>query len=191
MLCNNAYASEPEILAGDRDVVSTPIAGWDRVMAVNVRAPMLACQHAIPLMLEGEAGGSILNVSSTSAFLGDVVFVAYSSSKAALQALTRAVATSHGRAGIRCNALATGLVVTADAQRNLDGPMFEIYRRHRLLDAVGTPDEVAKLATYLLSDDSAYVTGQTFVVDGGALAHQPWNVDAPLLHPELFPEVQA
>ncbi|MCU1429933.1 MAG: 3-oxoacyl-(acyl-carrier-protein) reductase [Actinomycetia bacterium] len=186
VLCNNAYASDAAVLAGDQDVVQTSMETWDRVMAVNVRGPMLACKYAIPAMLSTAGHGSIVNISSTSAYFGDVVFVAYSASKAALQALTRSVATSHGRRGIRCNGIAPGLVATPDAQKNLDPTMFDVYRRNRLLDTVGTPDQVAAIATYLASDDAAYVTGQTFVVDGGACAHQPWYRDAALLHPELF-----
>jgi NAD(P)-dependent dehydrogenase (short-subunit alcohol dehydrogenase family) len=144
---------------------------------------VIACKHAIPAMLATAGSGCILNISSTAGFLGDVIYVAYSASKAALQALTRSIATSHGTRGIRCNAIATGLIATEGARRNLSDAQFEAYRQSRLVDDVGTPEQVAALAVFLVSDAAAYITGQTFVVDGGAHAHQPWYTLREVVHP--------
>ncbi|HEV8296346.1 MAG TPA: SDR family oxidoreductase [Acidimicrobiales bacterium] len=182
ILDNNAAAFDAWT-ADDVDVVSTPIDVWDRTMAINVRGPMLACKYAIPHMLETTGRGCILNISSTSGFGGDVIYVAYSASKAALQALTRSVATSHGPRGIRCNAIATGLVLTEFAERNVSKERLEAYRANRLVPRVGTPDDVAALAVFLASDAAGYITGQTFLVDGGATAHQPWYSMSDIVHP--------
>ena len=183
ILDNNAAAFD-ESTADDVDVVNTPIDVWDRTMAINVRGPFLACKYAIPKMLETTGRGCILNISSTSGFGGDVIYVAYSASKAALQALTRSIATSHGMRGIRCNAIATGLVLTEAARQNVSDERLEAYQRNRLIERVGTPDDVAGLAVFLVSDAAGYITGQTYLIDGGATAHQPWYSLSHITHPK-------
>ena len=186
ILVNNVATFEPEVTDTDTDVVRTPVASWDRVYDVNIRAPFLASKFAIPLMLETTGAGNIINISSTSGFSGDVNYVAYSSTKAAMHALTRSIATSHGRFGIRANCIATGLVLTETAQRNVSAEMLEVWRRHRLVRDVGTPEDIAPLAVFLASDESRYLIGQTIVIDGGTSSvHQPWYVDSAVLHPDL------
>jgi NAD(P)-dependent dehydrogenase (short-subunit alcohol dehydrogenase family) len=113
-----------------------------------------------------------------------VIYVAYSASKAALQALTRSIATSHGMRGIRCNAIATGLVLTEGAKANVSDERLEAYRRNRLVERVGTPEDVAALAVFLVSDAAGYITGQTYLIDGGATAHQPWYSLSHITHPK-------
>jgi 3-oxoacyl-[acyl-carrier protein] reductase len=183
ILDNNAAAFD-ESTADDVDVVNTPIDVWDRTMAINVRGPFLACKYAIPKMLETTGRGCILNISSTSGFGGDVIYVAYSASKAALQALTRSIATSHGGRGIRCNAIATGLVLTDAAKENVSDERLEAYRRNRLVQREGTPEDIAALALFLVSDAAGYITGQTYLIDGGATAHQPWFSLSHITHPK-------
>jgi NAD(P)-dependent dehydrogenase (short-subunit alcohol dehydrogenase family) len=183
ILDNNAAAFD-ESTADDVDVVNTPVQVWDLTMAINVRGPFLACKYAIPKMLETTGRGCILNISSTSGFGGDVIYVAYSASKAALQALTRSIATSHGMRGIRCNAIATGLVLTEGAKANVSDERLEAYRRNRLVERVGTPEDVAALAVFLVSDAAGYITGQTYLIDGGATAHQPWYSLSHITHPK-------
>jgi 3-oxoacyl-[acyl-carrier protein] reductase len=185
VLVNNVAAFGADMHGRDNDVVTTPVEAWDRTMDVNLRAPMLACKYGIPLMLEN-GGGSIINISSTSGFLGDVNHVAYSTSKAGMQALTRAIATSHGKRGIRCNAIASGLVMTETAELNLAAEMRQVYADNRLIARAGRPVDIAKMAALLASDDGGYITGQTFIIDGGACAHQPWYAHAHIVHPESF-----
>jgi NAD(P)-dependent dehydrogenase (short-subunit alcohol dehydrogenase family) len=185
VLDNNAAAFDTWT-DDDVDVVSTPVEVWDRIMAINVRGPMLACKYAIPHMLATTGRGCIVNISSTSGFGGDVIYVAYSASKAALQALTRSVATSHGPRGIRCNAIATGLVLTELAARNVSPARLEAYQANRLVQPVGHPDDVGELVVFLASDAAGYITGQTFVMDGGATAHQPWYSMSEVVHPQAF-----
>jgi NAD(P)-dependent dehydrogenase (short-subunit alcohol dehydrogenase family) len=173
IVVNNAVAfnaASPD----DGDVVSTPMAVWDRTYDVNVRGPMMMCKHAIPIMLRTAQRGVILNVSSTSALRGDVNYTAYSSSKAALHALTRSIAVSHAKRGIRCNTIATGFVMTEAARRNVGATKFDILKRSRLIDEPGTPEDIAGLAAFLASDEARYITGQTYLIEGGATANQPW-----------------
>jgi NAD(P)-dependent dehydrogenase (short-subunit alcohol dehydrogenase family) len=185
IVVNNAVAfnaASPD----DGDVVSTPMAVWDRTYDVNVRGPMMTCKHAIPLMLRTAARGVILNVSSTSALRGDVNYTAYSSSKAALHALTRSIAVSHAERGIRCNTIATGFVMTDAARRNVGPIKLDILERSRLIDEPGTPQDIAALAAFLASDEARYITGQTYLIEGGATANQPWYWGGPDGHPHSY-----
>jgi NAD(P)-dependent dehydrogenase (short-subunit alcohol dehydrogenase family) len=185
IVVNNAVAynaANPE----DGDVVSTPMAVWDRTYAVNVRGPMMTCKHAIPLMVRTAGGGVIVNVSSTSQARGDVNYVGYSSSKAALHAMTRSIAVSHARRGIRCNTVATGFVMTDAARRNVGAGKLNILRRSRLVDEPGTPTDIAALVSFLSSDEARYITGQAYFIEGGATANQPWYWGGPEGHPHAY-----
>jgi NAD(P)-dependent dehydrogenase (short-subunit alcohol dehydrogenase family) len=185
ILVNNAVAfnaASPD----DGDVVSTPMDVWDRTYAVNVRGPMMASKHAIPAMVRTASRGVILNVSSTSQARGDVNYAAYSSSKAALHALTRSIAVSHGNRGIRCNTIATGFVMTEAARRNVGPAKLDILRRSRLVDEPGTPQDIAALVTFLASDEARYITGQVYFIEGGATANQPWFWGGPEGHPHAY-----
>lgn len=185
LLVNNAVAynaANPE----DGDVVSTPMEVWDRTYAVNVRGPMMACKHAIPLMIRTAGGGTIINVSSTSAARGDVNYAAYSSSKAALHALTRSMAVSHAKRGIRANTVATGFVMTDAARRNVGPTKLDILNRSRLTPEPGSPADVAALVAFLASDEARYITGQTYFIEGGATANQPWYWGGADGHPHAY-----
>lgn len=187
IVVNNAVAfnaASPD----DGDVVSTPMAVWDRTYDVNVRGPMMTCKHAIPIMIRTAQRGVILNVSSTSALRGDVNYTAYSSSKAALHALTRSIAVSHAERGIRCNTIATGFVMTEAARRNVGPTKLEILERSRLIDEPGTPQDIAALAAFLASDEARYITGQTYLIEGGATANQPWYWGGADGHPHSYDE---
>jgi NAD(P)-dependent dehydrogenase (short-subunit alcohol dehydrogenase family) len=153
IVVNNAVAFNAANPA-DGDVVSTPMEVWDRTYAVNVRGPMMTCKHAIPAMVRTAGGGVILNVSSTSQARGDVNYAAYSSSKAALHAMTRSIAVSHARRNIRCNTVATGFVMTDAARRNVGPGKLDILRRSRLVDEPGTPEHNAGLVPILASDEA-------------------------------------
>jgi NAD(P)-dependent dehydrogenase (short-subunit alcohol dehydrogenase family) len=166
-------AAAMDLVAGDGDLASMDTETWDRVMAVNVRGPMLTCRQAVPVMLS-QGGGSIINFASTAAFVGDIGRIAYSTSKAALLGLTRSIATTYGKHGIRCNAVAPGSVWNDDIRGRMGEDMLDLMERTRLTPRLGVPDDIAHMVVYLASDKSAYVTGQTLLVDGGGSAHQPW-----------------
>ena len=173
VLHNNAAAIDLNMI--DQDVVTMDLATWDRVLAVNLTGPMLGCRFAIPAMLE-RGGGSIVSTASAAAFYGSESMAAYGTSKAGVVALTRYVATAYGDRGIRCNAVAPGVVVSREAQEALGGPMGERLRRYttsHLTGRLGYPEEIAIAVAFLASDDSAFVTGEVLRVDGGFTAHAP------------------
>jgi NAD(P)-dependent dehydrogenase (short-subunit alcohol dehydrogenase family) len=173
ILHNNAAALDQNRV--DQDVVTMDLATWARVMAVNLDGPMLGCRFAIPPMLE-RGGGAIVNTASAAAFYGSHALAAYGTSKAGVVALTRYVATAYGERGIRCNAVAPGVVVDKAAQDALGGPMGDRLRRYstsHLVGRLGYPEEIAAAVAYLASDDAAFVTGEILRVDGGFTAHSP------------------
>jgi NAD(P)-dependent dehydrogenase (short-subunit alcohol dehydrogenase family) len=172
VLHNNAAATDPALLAGDLDITAMEIAIWDRTLAVNLRGPMLGCKHAIPRMLE-RGGGSIVNTSSASGLAGDLVRTAYGASKAGLDALTRYVATQYGKRGIRCNAIAPGVIATPALAANVPRDQIDAYERSHLTPRLGRPEDIAKVVVFLACDDAAFITGQVISVDGGLLAHHP------------------
>jgi NAD(P)-dependent dehydrogenase (short-subunit alcohol dehydrogenase family) len=166
-------AAAMNLVQRDRGLDAMDPESWDRMMAVNVRGPMLGCRHAIPAMLSG-GGGSIINFASTAAFVGDMGLIAYSTTKAALLGLTRSVATTYGKQGIRCNAVAPGSVWSEETKAQMGEEQLERMVRTRLTPRLGVPDDIAHMVVYLASDKATYITGQTFQVDGGGTAHQPW-----------------
>ena len=176
ILHNNAAAVA--LNREDQDVVTMDLDTWQQVLDVNLTGPMLGCRFAIPAMLE-RGGGSIVNTASAAAFYGSTSLAAYGTSKAGLVALTRYVATAYGDRGIRCNAVAPGVVVDQQAQEALGGPMGERLRRYttsHLVGRLGYPEEIAAAVAYLASDDGAFITGETLRIDGGMTAHGPAHV---------------
>jgi NAD(P)-dependent dehydrogenase (short-subunit alcohol dehydrogenase family) len=166
-------AAAMSLVVRDEGLDTMSVDTWDRVMAVNVRGPMLSCKHAIPAMLS-QGAGSIVNFASTAAFVGDDGRIAYATSKAALLGFTRSIATTYGKEGIRCNAVAPGSVWSEATKAHMGHEQLDLMNRTRLTPRLGVPDDIAHMVVYLASDKSTYITGQTFLVDGGGTAHQPW-----------------
>ena len=145
---------------------------WDFSFNLNVKAMYRTCKLAIPAMLES-GGGSIVNMSSVASSLKGVPnrFV-YSASKAAVIGLTKAIAADFTTGGIRCNAICPGTVDSPSLHERLtatgdhDKAMKEFIARQPM-GRVGTVDEIANLVVYLASDESAFTTGQTHIIDGG------------------------
>jgi NAD(P)-dependent dehydrogenase (short-subunit alcohol dehydrogenase family) len=171
ILHNNAADTRPDVLGRDIDVVGMTAALWDQTMAVNVRGPMLTCKHVLPHMIT-DGGGSIINTSSASGLTGDLVRSAYAASKAALNSLTWSIATMYGKQGVRCNAVAPGLVLSERHQSDA-AETTTLALSHHLTTRVGTPEDIAAAVAYLASDDAAFVTGHVLRVDGGLLVHMP------------------
>jgi NAD(P)-dependent dehydrogenase (short-subunit alcohol dehydrogenase family) len=155
-------------IGGRGTVVDTPVELWRRVMQVNVDSMFFVSRYAIPAMIETAGGGAIVNVSSISA-LRPRGLTAYSTSKGAVIALTRAMAVDHGPQNIRVNCVAPGPVYTP---RMYTGQMTPAGREARRLASVlgveGLGWDIGHAVRFLLSAQARYITGQTLVVDGGA-----------------------
>lgn len=159
-----------------RDLVEQSEEELDKIIAINLKGPLLCAQAAIPEMAR-RGGGSIIFVSSVQGYQGLSGCVVYAGAKAALVAAARTLSVEVGRDGIRVNALVPGTIDTPMLQRD-PGPMnsserdafLERVRAANSLNRIGRPDEVAAAAVFLAGEASSYVTGSAIAVDGGFLA---------------------
>jgi NAD(P)-dependent dehydrogenase (short-subunit alcohol dehydrogenase family) len=166
----NILVNNAGIGAFGKTLHETDDATWDEVLAVNLTGVFRMTRAAVPAMMK-VGGGSIVNISSIASLVGIPLLPAYAATKGALDALTRCLAIDYAKQGIRCNAVNPGLVDTPMAAGLISDPS-------RLAQALsdyplgrpGTPEEVAKLVLYLASDESAWVTGAVFPIDGGMTA---------------------
>lgn len=156
------------------DVLGQTLEDWDRMFAVNARGAFLTNKHALRVMLPRRSG-SIVNVASIGGMVGLSGRAGYCASKAAVVGLTKAAAVDYAEHGVRVNAISPGTVdspwigrITASAddpaeqRRQMEG--------RQLVGRLGTPEEIAGLVAYLASDESTFVTGSNFVIDGGVTA---------------------
>lgn len=169
---NNAALLTADYARRDLDVASMETEVWDRTFQVNTRGTMICCREALKVM-ERQGSGVIVNTASNLALQGNVIQAAYSASKAAVIQLTRSIATSHGKRGIRCNAVLPGLTGSAAALGNLPPRLIEIVTEETLTPYLGAPEDIAHAVAFLASDEARYITGQCFVVDGGTSVHIP------------------
>ena len=149
----------------------TPLEVWEDVFAVNARGTFLCCKHAIPGMVAA-GGGAIVNMASVAALVGLKNRAAYSASKGAVVALTRALAIDHVAERVRVNAVCPGTVDSPWVRRLVDevGESLDALRERQPMGRLGTPAEIADAVLYLLSDQAAFVTGTALVIDGGLSA---------------------
>jgi NAD(P)-dependent dehydrogenase (short-subunit alcohol dehydrogenase family) len=155
----------------DASVVDTPEAVWDLVMQVNLKGVFLGCKYAIPAM-QRAGGGSIINTASFVAVMGAATpQIAYTASKGGVLSMTREIAVEFARRNIRANALCPGPVDTPLLQSILSDP---VRRQRRLVHIppgrFAQATEIANAALFLASEESSYVNGATFLVDGGITA---------------------
>jgi NAD(P)-dependent dehydrogenase (short-subunit alcohol dehydrogenase family) len=164
ILFNNAGISHID----DDDAVHTEESVWDLTMAINVRGVFLGCKYGIPA-LRRAGGGSIINTASFVALLGAATpQLAYTSSKGAVLSMTRELAAIHARENIRVNALCPGPLQTELLKKFLTTEERQQRRLvHIPMGRVGEAKEIANAALFLASSESSFVTGATFMVDGG------------------------
>jgi NAD(P)-dependent dehydrogenase (short-subunit alcohol dehydrogenase family) len=171
VLHNNAAITIPEIQNHDTTAVDIPLDVWKRILDVNLTGYLLGCKYAIPHMIL-RGGGSIINTASNSGIVGDLKRIGYGTSKAAIINLTKHIATQYGRQGIRCNAVAPGIILTQATMESVPD-IAQNFGKHLALPRMGRPEDVANLVAYLASEESSYMTGQCLSIDGGSLIHQP------------------
>ncbi len=168
VLYNNAGISPPD----DDSILETEPDAWQRVQDVNTKGVYLCCKHGIPHLLE-RGGGSVINVASFVALVGAATSqISYTASKGAVLALSRELAVQFARQGIRVNALCPGPVETPLLLRIFgdDPAAYERRRVHLPMGRLAKPREIVNAALFLASDESSYVNGATFLVDGGLTA---------------------
>jgi NAD(P)-dependent dehydrogenase (short-subunit alcohol dehydrogenase family) len=152
------------------DVIDTPEADWDRVIAINLRSMYLTAKYGIPEMIKS-GGGSIINTASIAALIGSEAAHAYTAAKGGMVALSRALAVEFGPKNIRVNCICPGAIDTPMIAPVID-PLKKTGRPFMAspIRRLGTPEDIANCALYLASDESSFVTGATLVVDGGYVA---------------------
>jgi len=174
ILHNNAAAIGPDSHARDVAIVQGEVEVWDKTNAVNLRGVMLGCKHGIPPLID-RGGGVIINMSSTSALWGGSTAPAYAASKSGIVSITQHVAARYGRDGVRCIAIAPGLIVTD----NSPAPRYfiDMLLRQQCLRQTGRPKDIANVVAFLASDDASFITGVLIPVDAGQSCHRPWLAD--------------
>ena len=158
--------------ADDGSILETEADAWQRVQDVNTKGVYLCCKHGIPHLLE-RGGGSVINVASFVALMGAATSqISYTASKGAVLSMSRELAVEFGRRGVRVNALCPGPVETPLLLRLFDETPGALERRlvHLPLGRLASAKEIAYGALFLASDESSYVNGSTFLVDGGLTA---------------------
>ncbi|HEX2110653.1 MAG TPA: glucose 1-dehydrogenase [Gaiellaceae bacterium] len=168
VLYNNAGIMPPD----DASILETEPDAWQRVQDVNTKGVYLCCKYGIPHLLE-RGGGSVVNVASFVALMGAATSqISYTASKGAVLSMSRELAVEFARRGVRVNALSPGPVETPLLMRLFsdDPEAYERRRVHLPMGRLARAREIAHGALFLASDDSSYVTGATFLVDGGITA---------------------
>ncbi len=167
VLFNNAGINPSD----DTSVIEEPVETWQRIQDVNVRGVFFCCKHGIPHLLDNEpGGGSIINTASFVAIMGAAVSqISYTASKGAVLAMSRELGVEWARRGIRVNALCPGPINTPLLQELFAADPAKAARRlvHLPMGRFGEPEEIAKAAIFLASDESSYITASAFMVDGG------------------------
>jgi NAD(P)-dependent dehydrogenase (short-subunit alcohol dehydrogenase family) len=168
VLMNNAGINPTD----DGSVLDTTLESWQRVQDVNLRSVFLCCKHGIPHLLEA-GGGSVINVASFVATMGAAVSqISYTASKGAVLSLSRELGVEFADRGVRVNALCPGPVNTPLLKELFAKDPDRAAKRlvHIPMGRFGEPEEIARSALFLASDDSSFVTASTFLVDGGLSA---------------------
>ena len=163
VLVNNFGTSNP---GKDLDFTNTDPQIFLDTVNLNLRSVFMASQAAAKHMAV-QGGGSIINISSVGSIVPDISQVAYGTSKAAINYLTKLIAVHEAKNNIRCNAVLPGMTATEAVEKHLSEEFRSLFLRHIPLGRMGLPKEIADAVVYLASDESAYTTGQILTVSGG------------------------
>jgi NAD(P)-dependent dehydrogenase (short-subunit alcohol dehydrogenase family) len=144
---------------------------WDRVIAIDLKGVYLGMKYGITAMLKS-GGGSIINTASMAGIVGFATMGAYCAAKGGVIQLTKSAALDYARMGIRVNAVCPGVIATPMVERvmSMSEGLRKAMEAQEPVGRFGRPEEVAKVALYLASDDSSFCTGAPFIVDGGFVA---------------------
>ena len=163
VLVNNFGTSNP---GKDLDFTNTDPQIFLDTVNLNLRSVFMASQAAAKYMAQ-QQNGSIINISSVGGLVPDISQVAYGTSKAAINYLTRLIAVHEAKNNIRCNAVLPGMTATEAVEKNLSEGFRSLFLRHIPLGRIGLPEEIADAVVYFASNESAYTTGQVLTVSGG------------------------
>lgn len=169
VLVNNVGGND---LNRDLDILELDLDYFDTIFHINLRSMIVTAKEALPEMIRRQKG-AIVNVASISGLLGDFRGSLYGMTKAGVINLTRYIATQYGKQGVRCNAVAPGLVLTPAATNALPQNIREVFLKYNAVHYLGEADDIAGTIAYLASEDARYVSGQTIVADGGMNSHNP------------------
>lgn len=172
ILHNNATAVGRQLVAADNAIGEMATETWDTFFDTNCRGTMIVTREVLPHLIATGNGAIVITVSGQ-ALQGNIRFHAYSATKAAMIQMTRAIATAYGRKGVRCNAVAPGLVLTETVARDFPPEMLKLVLDETPRDSVGAPEDIAEAVAFLASDAARNITGQTLVADGGVSIHIP------------------
>ena len=163
VLVNNFGTSHP---GKDLDFARTDPEVFMNTVQLNLRSVFMASQAAAKHMA-AQGGGSIINISSVGGAVPDISQIAYGTSKAAINYLTRLIAVHEAKHHIRCNAVMPGMTATEAVTQHLSDDFRSLFLKHIPLSRIGQPEEIAAAVIYFASDESAYTTGQVLSVSGG------------------------
>lgn len=163
VLVNNFGTSNPK---KDLDFSHTDIEDYLEIVTLNLRSVFLTSQ-TVAKHMEKQGGGSIINISSIGGLVPDISQIAYGSSKAAINYLTKLIAVQEASHHIRCNAILPGLTATDAVENHLSEGFRNLFLRHIPLKKIGLPEEISAAVVYFASDESSYTTGQILAISGG------------------------
>jgi len=165
-LFNVAADLRAEILGRDTNLLDVPIEVWQRTLEVNLTGYLYTMRHALPEILK-RGGGAIVNTISGLVLNGDPQRPAYGASKGGVVTLTLHVASRWGKEGVRCNAVAPGMVLTGNSLRNISAEEREAVMGRVRSPRLGKPEDIAGMVALLMSEDGQWINGQVLAVNGG------------------------
>ena len=163
VLVNNFGTSNPR---KDLSFMKTDVTDYLDIVTLNLRSVFMGSQAAAKHMA-ANGGGSIINISSIGGLVPDISQIAYGTSKAAINYLTKLIAVHEASNNIRCNAVLPGMTATEAVEKNLSEDFRNLFLRHIPLKKIGLPEEIGAAVVYFASDESAYTTGQILAISGG------------------------